>query len=308
MAAEEAAGIQALRWIAAQEAVDLVAVMTATPSGTTRGVVVADVAKSLACKLLPAQHVKDPTFGRWLRAEHIDLLINVHSLYLIDDEVATAPRIGSFNLHPGPLPGYAGLNAPSWAIFNGERRHGVSLHWVAAGIDTGAIAYEAWFDLDPTATGLSASVQCVRRGVPLIEALIVAALADPGAIPARLQNPAQRRYYKRGDIPFGGKLDWGLPAATLDAFTRAAYYHPMPSPWGHPTTYLDGIPIGVVKVRRTGRACDAGPGTLVMGEAGVLEVATADEWLVLQQIHAGGQIRPAHEHLQAGGRFESLPS
>jgi methionyl-tRNA formyltransferase len=307
MAAEEAAGVQALRWIAAQQGVELVAVLTAAPSGTKRGVVVADVAGRLGCKLMPAEQVRDSDFGRWMRAERIDLLINVHSLYVIHDEVVAAPRIGSFNLHPGPLPGYAGLNAPSWAICNGERRHAVSLHWMAAGIDTGPIAYDAWFDLDTTATGLSASMRCVRLGLPLIEALVATALTDPRTIPAWPQNHAQRRYYKRCDIPFGGKLNWGLPAATLDAFIRAADYHPMPSPWGHPTTSLDGTPLGVVKVRRTGRACDAAPGTLAMGETGAIEVATADEWLVLQHIHHGGQVRPAVEHLQAGGQFESLP-
>jgi methionyl-tRNA formyltransferase len=274
-----------LRWIAAQEAVELVAVLTATPSGTKRGVVVADVAERLGCTRIPAEQVREPSFGRWMRAERIDLPINVHSLYVIHEEVVAAPRIGSFNLHPGPLPGYAGLNAPSWAIFNGERYHAVSLHWMAAGIDTGALVYEAWFDLDPTATGLSASMQCVHLGVPLIEAWIVAALAGPGAIPARPQNLAQRRCYKRSEISFGGKLDWDLPAATLNAFIRAADYRSMPSPWGRPATWLDGIPLGVVKVRRTGRACDAAPGTLALGEAGAIEVATADEWLVLQQIH-----------------------
>jgi methionyl-tRNA formyltransferase len=308
MVAEEAAGVQALRWIAAQQGVELVAVLTAAPSGTKRGLVVADVAGTLGCKLMPAEQVRDSNFGRWMRAEGVDLLINVHSLHIIHDEVVAAPRIGSFNLHPGPLPGYAGLNAPSWAIVNSERRHAVSLHWMAAAIDTGPIAFDAWFDLEPTATGLSASMQCVRLGVLLIEALVTTALTDPAAIPVRPQNQGQRRYYKRCDIPFGGRLDWSLSAATLDAFIRAAHYHPMPSPWGHPTTCLDGIPLGVVKVRRTGRACDAAPGTLATGEAGTMEVATADEWLVLQQIHYDGRLWPAGEPLQGGGRLESVPS
>ena len=38
-------------------------------------------------------------------------------------------------------PEYAGLNAPSWAIYNGEPAHGVTLHWMEAAIDTGPIAW-----------------------------------------------------------------------------------------------------------------------------------------------------------------------
>ncbi len=81
------------------------------------------------------------------------MLINVHSLLIMRGDVVEAPSIGSFNLHPGPLPGHAGLNAPSWAIFNDEARHAVTLHWMTAGIDTGAIVSEAWFDLPRTSSG-----------------------------------------------------------------------------------------------------------------------------------------------------------
>jgi methionyl-tRNA formyltransferase len=308
LAAEEAAGILALRWMAVQKGIELVAVLTASPGETKCRPRAADAARHLGCTLLPSERVRNPDLGRWMRSECIDLLINVHSLYVIHGDVVAAPRIGSFNLHPGPLPGYAGLNAPSWAIFNGEQSHAVTLHWMTAGIDTGAIAYDAWFHLDPTATGLSASLQCVRLGLPLVEALVATALADPAAIPARPQDRTKRRYYKRSEVPFDGKLNWHLPAASLDAFIRAANYHPLASPWGHPTTCLDGIPLGIVAARRTGRACDAKPGTLATGDAGAIVVATADEWLLLQQIHQAGQVRPASECLRAGGRLESLRS
>ena len=62
------------------------------------------------------------------------------------------------NLHPGPLPQYAGLNVPSWAIYNGEVTHGVSLHRMDSGIDTGPIAYQASVLIGPRDTGLSLSV------------------------------------------------------------------------------------------------------------------------------------------------------
>jgi methionyl-tRNA formyltransferase len=246
------------------------------------------MAGRLGCRLLPAERVRNPTFGWWMRAELVDLLINVHPLYMIHDDVVAAPRIGSFNLHPGPLPGYSGLNAPSWAIL--QRRAPPCRYLALDGgrNDAGGDRLRGLVDLDPTATDLSASMQCVRFGLPLIEGLVTTALTDPRAIPARPQNRAQRRYYQRRVTPFAGKLKWNLPAAELDAFIRVADYQPMPSPWGHPTTFLDGLPLGVLEVRRTGRACDAAPGTLAIGEANAIEVATADEWLVLQPIHHGG--------------------
>lgn len=214
LAAEEAAGVLALRWMAAHEGVELVAILTSMPGEAKRDPVVVDAARRLGCSLLPSAQVRDPALASWLRSEDVDLLINVHSLHVMNGDVVAVPRIGSFNLHPGPLPGYEGLNAPSWAIFNGEPCHAVTLHWMVAGVDTGAIAYDAWFSLDPNATGLSASLQCVRLGLSLIEALVGTALADPAAIPARPQERAQRRYYRRSEVPFDGKLDWHQSVAS----------------------------------------------------------------------------------------------
>lgn len=63
----------------------------------------------------------------------IDLLLNVHSLYIVPEAVLRIPRYGAHNLHPGPLPQYAGLSTPSWAIYYGEAFHGVTLlAWSAA--------------------------------------------------------------------------------------------------------------------------------------------------------------------------------
>ncbi|MGI9503352.1 MAG: methionyl-tRNA formyltransferase [Geminicoccaceae bacterium] len=305
LAAEEAAGIQALRLIDAQDGVELVAVLTGTPSGTSRGVAVADVAQRLGYSLLPAERVCDASYASWLQEERIDMLINVHALYIIHRDVIEAPIIGSFNLHPGPLPGYAGLNAPSWAIFNGEERHAVTLHWMAAGVDTGAIAYDAWIDLGPDATGLSCSLQCMRQGVPLIQQLLATALQDRSKIPVQQQANGERVFYKKGDVPFGGKIDWGQPATRLDAFIRAADYHPMPSPWGHPEALLNGRSLDVVKVQRTGRAVDTAPGMLAMGEAGCVEVATGDEWLIIKRIQQDGRVLSPTDLLEIGRQFEA---
>lgn len=44
---------------------------------------------------------------------------------------------------------------PSWAVYNGERSHAVTLHWLDAGIDSGPIAWEQSFKA--ATTGLPAN-------------------------------------------------------------------------------------------------------------------------------------------------------
>ena len=142
--------------------------MTPAPATSTGGATVASAASTLGLPSLPSERVREPAFADWIHAHDVDLLLNVHSLFVVNSDVIKAPRIGALNLHPGPLPEYAGLNAPSWAIYFGETRHAVTLHWMDVEIDTGAIAYSAEFDVEEEDTGLSLSARCVREGLPLM--------------------------------------------------------------------------------------------------------------------------------------------
>jgi methionyl-tRNA formyltransferase len=285
LVAEESAGIQALRALE-RSSHEIAAVMTAPPT-RGGGATVGSVAEQLGVRLLPSERVRDAATADWIRDERVDLLVNVHSLYLIHADVVAAPRIGSFNLHPGPLPEYAGLNAPSWAIYNGEARHGVTVHWMEPGVDTGAIAYESRFDLVPSDTGLSVSVRCVREGVPLIERLLDAAALDPASIPRREQDLSRRRYFRRADVPDGGRILWTRPAERIVDLVRAADYFPFPSPWGTPTATLAGREVAVLKASRTREPAHTSPGTLGDERNGAVLVAADDELVLVERVRVG---------------------
>jgi UDP-4-amino-4-deoxy-L-arabinose formyltransferase/UDP-glucuronic acid dehydrogenase (UDP-4-keto-hexauronic acid decarboxylating) len=264
---------------------------------------VAAVAKGMGFDVWPAQRVSDPQLADDLRARHIDLLLNAHSLRVVPEGVVDAPSIGAFNLHPGPLPRYAGLNCPSWAIYRGERVYGVTVHRMTSRIDAGAIAYQTSFAIDEEETGFTLSAKCIRAGVPLMLQLVQAARQNPIAIPEVAQDLSQRQYFGR-EIPRDGALVWSQPAREVDAFIRAADYYPLPSPWRHPRARYAGREIGVVKAARTGIGSRETPGTLRRGSAGGLEVATADEWVALGLVFVGGRYLKAGEALEAGARLE----
>lgn len=298
LVAEESAGIQVLRALAASPHT-VVAAMTAPPT-RGGGATVGGVAEQLGVPVVPSERVRDAETASWMRDEGVDLLLNVHSLYLIAGEVVAAPRIGSFNLHPGPLPEYAGLNTPSWAIYNGEPRHGVTVHWMEPGVDTGAIAYEATFELTDSDTGLSVSARCVREGVPLIERLLETAAEDPAAIPKDEQDLSRRHYYKRAEVPDAGRVVWSRPAQRIVDFVRASDYFPFASPWGSPATSLEGEELAVLKASRTGEPTQAPPGTVGEARERGIPVAAADEWVLVERVLQGGRPQPAAEVLRPG--------
>jgi len=298
---EESAGIQVLRALAASDH-ELVAVLTTEPT-RGGGSTVSAVAESLGVARLPSEAVRDAELAGFVAEQRIDLLLNVHSLFLVHPDVVRAARIGSFNLHPGPLPEYAGLNAPSWAIYNGERRHAVTRHWMDPGIDSGSIAYAASFELTERDTGLSVSARCVREGVRLVERLLEDAAAHPEAIPRTEQDLSRRRYYRRAEIPDEGRIVWTRPARRIVDLVRASDYLPFPSPWGIPSTRLGELEFGIVKASRTGASADAPPGTVGDGEDADLLVAAADEWVRVQRVVANGKVCPAGDVLAPGARL-----
>ena len=220
------------------------------------------------------------------------MLLNVHSLYIIDRAVLEAPRLGCFNLHPGPLPECAGLNAPSWAIQQGARTHGVSLHWMVPTIDMGPIAYAERFPIDDTDSGLSLSLKCIRAGMPLVEKLLHTAACGFEAIPRVPQNPADRRYFSAGP-PDEGRLSWARPARQVFDLVRAADYRPFKSPWRHPRTVAHGREFGIVSARCTGRPASARPGSIGDATDDGVEVACGDEWLLVREVEDEGRYQRA---------------
>ncbi|MGH9112147.1 MAG: methionyl-tRNA formyltransferase [Acidimicrobiales bacterium] len=303
LVAEESAGLQALRLVTDREH-RVAGVLTAT--GEERGSTVAGLARQLGIPTLDPALVRDPGFAAWLAAERVDLLLNVHSLQIAHADIVAAPRVGSFNLHPGPLPSYAGLNAPSWAIYEGERRHAVTVHWMTAQVDAGAIAYEAWFDIAPADTGLRVATNCVRHGVPLLGRLLDDASQGADRVPAAPQASDGRRWFGPHP-PHDGGLPWDLPAQRIVDLVRAADYSPFRSPWGWPRTSLDGREVEVVRVSATGEATAAPPG--VVGEVrgtGAL-VAAADEWVLVERIRGGGVAAEPAASLVPGRRLATRP-
>jgi methionyl-tRNA formyltransferase len=295
--AEESAGIQTLRTLCETEH-RIVAVLASPLQRSSSGASVFLAASRLGVPVWPADLVKNADLAERLQAEQVDIIFNVHSLHIIHDEILRAPSVGAFNLHPGPLPKYAGLNAVSWAIYRGETLHGVTLHKMSPEIDAGPIVYQSLFPIREEDTALSLNVKCVNEGLFLLRrALDEVAKGSP--LPLIPQDLNEREYFGR-QVPENGRLTWDWPATKILNFVRACDYFPFRSPWGHPSIELERTDIGIVKASRTGRPCNAMPGTVGDGrEQGAL-VASGDEWVFVTKVKVGKNYFPAHKILHAG--------
>jgi methionyl-tRNA formyltransferase len=302
LAAEESAGLQLLRILLGSKH-RLVAVLTTerAPDSVTN---VWNTARKLGCETWPAELVKSPDLAERLRDEQVDILLNVHSLHRIHPEVLAVPQLGAFNLHPGPLPRYAGRNPVSWAIFRGEREYGVTIHRMDSGIDTGPVVYQSFFPITAADTALSLSLTCAREGVALMWRLVQAAEAGADKIPLVHQDAASREYFA-AEAPEKGQLCWTWPAEKVVNFVRACDYFPFKSPWGYPKTRIGLQEIALVKASRSGVSCDASPGTVGKSTLSGVYIACRDEWILADKLLIESKYVPAVSFLRPGDRLAS---
>jgi methionyl-tRNA formyltransferase len=295
--------VQVLRMLAGT-AHHVVAVMTRDSGAGAVGATVAGVASRLGYSVWPIQRAREHGFAQLLTAKKLDLILNVHAHEILPPAVVAAPRIGSFNLHPGPLPAYAGLNAPSWAIYHGQTGHGVTLHWMDEGIASGPVAYSAEFPIEDDDTGLTLSAKCIRASLPLIHDLLQDAARN--IVPRHPQTRHVRRYYGQ-EIPHEGRLIWTERAARIVNFVRACDYAPFASPWGRPRAYLIGREIVVLKAAQSGARCNAPAGMIGNREGGDILVAARDEWVRVRRVQVGSTAYSASDVLRSGEQFVLPP-
>jgi methionyl-tRNA formyltransferase len=286
-----------------QQTIHRVVAVLSSPTGQSgTGASVWSLAAKLGYPTWSAKLVKDPSFAETIRRYHVDMSLNVHSLFVVCKEVLEAPLLGSYNLHPGPLPRYAGLNSVSWAIYRGEKMHGVSLHRMEPGIDTGPIVCQELFAIEPEETGFSLAAKCMNVGIPMSVRWLERVGRDPSAILEVQQDLSKREYFGR-EVPGGGRLSWFRPATQIFNFVRACDFGPFHSPWGHPRTALIECEFEIVGVRLTGKPTRVPPGTIGQVNNVGAEVACLDEWILVHRMRKGGKNFPVAAMLKTGDRF-----
>jgi len=82
-----------------------------------------------------------------LRSLDPDLIV-LRGCGIIKKQVLDVPSVGTLNAHYGLLPDWRGMDATEWAIFHGAPA-AVTIHFVDAGVDTGAVLDSETIDLEP---------------------------------------------------------------------------------------------------------------------------------------------------------------
>lgn len=83
--------------------------------------------------------VKSDRVFAMVNAFRPSLILSIYSKEIIPDRILSIPKFGAVNLHPALLPSFRGVSPVFWAMAQGVRNVGITLHYLDTGIDTGAL-------------------------------------------------------------------------------------------------------------------------------------------------------------------------
>lgn len=151
-----------------------------------------------------------------------DYIISAYGLRIFPKKILDLAQITAFNLHPSYLPDYKGRWIPSWVIINGETEHGITIHVMDEGIDTGPILFQKKLpvSLDDTAYNLYNKIMCNFIIVfdDFFQDLV------NGKISFKPMPPGGRYFGKT--IPFNGIIDPTWEIEKIERFIRSMFYPP----------------------------------------------------------------------------------
>lgn len=207
------------------------------------------------------------------RGLRFDWLLSIANTDIISSELLSLPNRGAVNFHDGPLPRYAGLNAPVWAILNGETTHGITWHMIEGGVDEGDIVVQRMVSVDEKDTALTLNAKCFAAAVESFGDVMATLATDSPNRQA--QDLSQRTYFGLKDRPVAAAfLDFSQSTDSIIRLIRGLDHGDYRNPLAVPKIKAGN---DVLLVRKANKVNAQGtPGAVLGKDAHGLTVATGD--------------------------------
>lgn len=234
------------------------------------------VARLAAEQGIPVYAPEDANHPLWvdrIKTMAPDYIFSFYYRNLLNDNILSSARLGAFNLHGSLLPKYRGRAPLNWALVNGEKETGVTLHRMVKRADAGDIVAQQRVAIEEQDNALTLHRKLVTCASQVLEQALPA--MKRGEIAATPQDHSQATVVGRR-TPEDGRIKWEQPAQTINNLVRA-----VTDPWPGAFAFAGTVKFVVWKGRVHADAPAAKPGTVLSVEPfliacgeGALEVVT----------------------------------
>ncbi len=168
--------------------------------------------------------VRDPSLARALKKLRPDLILSVFYRQILPRELLAVPRVGAVNIHPSLLPKYRGRAPLNWAIIQGEKKTGVTLHHMSEKADAGDIIDQIEFEIEPDDTIATLYEKAGKASRRILRANLSRVL-ERSASRAPQNEELATKFGRR--TPEDGRIDWKASAESIRDLVRGVT-HPFP--------------------------------------------------------------------------------
>jgi methionyl-tRNA formyltransferase len=265
-----------------------------TSTNTRSSVGTTDFVATAHQRDIPAFEPSSPNQPGFVQAMHTlepDLFVAVGYMNVLKEPILSVPRLLTVNFHASLLPAYRGKHPVFWALRNGERWSGMTVHAVDRGLDTGDILYQVKVRTRRNDTVASLYDRIMERSIWLPARLVED--ARRGQLHPRPQPEEGASYYSLvGAEDF--RLDWSLPAERLRRMIVTSPGQCFCDVAGHRIFFLDAEVVAAPD--------ESPPGTLVAVRrgSGVIRAGDAGLWVRRMKVD-GAAVQTMSEVCQALG-------
>ncbi|MBW4083974.1 methionyl-tRNA formyltransferase [Paenibacillus sp. S150] len=271
-----------------EEGYEVVAVVTQPdrPQGRKKTLTpspVKEAALSLGLPVLQPERMRRPEAVAELAAYEPDLIVTAAYGQILPKSVLELPQYGCVNVHGSLLPKYRGGAPIQRCIINGEKVTGVTLMYMAEGLDTGDMISRVEVSIDDEDTSGTLFEKLSLAGCELLKAEMPRLAA--GRVQATPQDDSEATYapnLSREDE----RIDWS--AGSRDIYNRIRGLVPFSGAF----TLWNGETFKVwaaLKPAAQGGGSAAVPGTVLAVSGDGVEVKTGDGSLLLTSVQPAGK-------------------
>lgn len=172
------------------------------------------------CKRWAAEHL--PKGAALTPMDECEIFFSVFYKELLPEEFI-ASRRKCFNFHGGILPQYRGSGTFNWAILNGEKETGITLHEIDNRIDHGPVIEIQKFPIEPTDSTADLFVKAEATIFEMFKDNFARLVAlDYTAAP---QDEKRAKLYRRQDLQNARDLTRFARAFHTPPYEQAYYYN-----------------------------------------------------------------------------------
>ncbi|WP_338555821.1 methionyl-tRNA formyltransferase [Paenibacillus sp. KS-LC4] len=270
---------------------EVVAVVTQPdrPKGRKRTLTpppVKEAALALGLPVLQPERMRSSEAVEALAQYRPDLIVTAAYGQILPKAVLELPRLGCINVHGSLLPRYRGGAPIQRAIINGETVTGVTIMYMAEGLDTGDMISKVEVAITDEDTSGSLFEKLSAAGAELLEQTLPAIISGAAA---RVEQQHELATYAPNLSREDERIDWAKSARQIYNQVRGL------SPMAGAFTYLNGELFKVwacakpAEPSSTDRAAAALPGTVREASGAGIAVQTGAGVIVLTQIQPAGK-------------------